>query len=303
MGNLAFDDAGALRLVRSVARAAETAPAFEATRAPAPAEVLARTVQDEVIPRLLLARVAALPHPALPAPADRPHAAPQATPQAGHVAELVRIALDSPQPEVTAYVEDLRSAGMPIERLMLGLLAPAARRMGVMWEEDVCSFSDVTLGTLRLANVLRLLGCAFTEGVQACTAGPRALLVQAPGEQHGLGLSMVQHFFRRAGWTVQAAPAATAADLARLVRQTSFALLGISVGCDDRMERLAADITTLRAASANPELVVMVGGAPFLAHPQLAGMVGADATASDGNAAVRTASLLVSQAAARRAAE
>lgn len=247
--------------------------------------VLTRTVEDEVIPRLLMAR---RPQKIARAASESRHA------DAEQVARLTELVIGATQTEATAFVEAIRDGGASIENLFLELLSPTARRLGAMWEDDTCSFSDVTIGLLRLGNVMRLLSRAFAGDYDPKRAGPSALLAQMPGEQHGFGLAMVVHFFRRAGWNVRQEPVTTSADLIGLVQNNWFGLVGLSVACSDRIESLAADIRAIRKHSRNRSIGIMVGGPPFIAHPQLATMVGADATAADGRQAVGQAQSLVS---------
>jgi methanogenic corrinoid protein MtbC1 len=126
------------------------------------------------------------------------------------------------------------------------------------------------------------------------------LLAQMPGEQHGLGLAMVAHFFRRAGWCVQEERAASSADLIGIVHRNWFGLIGISVSCTDRLQQLAIDIRAIRRQSRNRDIGVLVGGPPFMSDPQLALLVGADATACDARQAVSQAQSLISLLAADR---
>ena len=72
------------------------------------------------------------------------------------------------------------------------------------------------------------------------------------------------------------------------------------MGCETRLEGLTADIRAVRAASRNADVGVMVGGPMFVARPEYALLVGADATATDGRNAVREAELLVARIAERR---
>ena len=259
-------------------------PPRAAVRAASHVDVLRRAVEQEVIPRLLMAR-------APRADAKRPSVRPPSTQQ---VMGLVDLLLTKDAPASASFVDAMRALGTPSESLYLDLLTPAARRLGVMWEEDTCGFSDVTLGLLKLHSIMRALQPDFMGEVVARPRGPRALLVQMPGEQHGLGLGMLVQFFRRAGWNVWNEPVATSDDLVGVLRHRSVAMVGISLSCSERLDALAADIRAIRRASRNPRLVVMVGGPAFLEHPQLAAMVGADATASDAPGAVRQARTLVS---------
>jgi methanogenic corrinoid protein MtbC1 len=249
-------------------------------------DLLKRTVEAAVIPRLLLA--------CRPAPAPVALNTPLPLPSDDDVTALIDLLLTENQPASTGFVDALRDVGISAESLYTDLLTPAARRLGVMWEEDVCDFADVTIAVGRLQRILRTLAPAFVGQIDPPRDAPLALLVQMPGEQHGLGLAMVAQYFARAGWNVLSEPVATRDELLALVRQESFAIVGISVSCSDRLEALAADIRAIRRASRNRAVGIMVGGPVFMEHPQLAAMVGADATASSGSEAVRQANQLVS---------
>jgi methanogenic corrinoid protein MtbC1 len=117
----------------------------------------------------------------------------------------------------------------------------------------------------------------------------RVLLLPAPGEQHTFGLVIVSEFFRRAGWEVHGAAQMAERDLRRLIGGTSFPLAGLTLGSELRVEALAAAIRLIRATSCNPDIRIMVGGPLFVARPELAQAVGADATAVDGRMAVAQA--------------
>ena len=280
-----WTEADAMRLVRGLSGTPQRAPRPLPEGAQRLHDVLLRAVENEVIPRLLMAK------------RQEPVAQDAAqTEQLRHeqVDHLVTLVLDLDEGKAGDFVEAIREAGAPVESLFLDLLTPAARRLGQMWEDDTCSFSDVTIGMLRLGNVLRLLSRAFAGDREPSLARPSILLVQVPGEQHGFGLAMVTQFFRLAGWNVHQQPMATSTELTGLVRDNWYGIVGISVACSDRLESLAADIRSIRKHSRNRAIGVMVGGPPFIVHPQLAAMVGADATAPDGRTAVRQALGLVS---------
>jgi len=124
------------------------------------------------------------------------------------------------------------------------------------------------------------------------------LLVPASGEQHSLGLLMIADFFARAGWDVTGSETPTGADLFRRVRDQWFDVVGLAVGCDPRLDLLAADIRTLRATSRNGDVQVMLGGPILAMHPEYVGVVGADGQAADARQALQVAERLVALAAA-----
>lgn len=247
---------------------------------------LARAVEGEVLPRLLLG------HREAPARVASPGAW---TASPGQIVELAGCAVG--HAEATAdYVASMRASGAGVEAVYLDLLGPAAHHLGDLWVDDRLSFVDVTIGLLRLHQVLRALAPEFRAEAAAERPGRRALLVPAPGEQHSFGLAMVTEFFRRAGWGVWSGTPNSADQLLALVRGEWFGVIGFSVACGDRLEALSACIRRVRAASRNPAVGVMVGGPMFLRHPDLATAVGADATATDGrHAAFQAEGLLALQ--------
>ena len=249
--------------------------------------ILTRTVQLDVIPRLLTAYNA--PAPIVPALVVDPT----------HVAELVGLVLGRGEPAAIAYVEAMRERGAGAEAIYLDLLAPAARRLGVMWEEDTCDFTEVTVGLWRLQNAMRELSPSFLDQRTSRTDGPRILLVPLPGESHTFGLSMVHEFFRRAGWNAWSGPIESSAELAAMVQAERVDVVGFSLACDERLETVYQEIRNIRRASRNPGLNVMVGGPPFVANPLLAAELGADGTATDGRQAVAQAQALVEDSRAR----
>ena len=148
-------------------------------------------------------------------------------------------------------------------------------------------------------QLVRELSPAFCDAAQPQYQTRRALLVPAHGEQHTFGLYMVAEFLRRAGWDVAAGPVASTAEMLVLLRDQWYAVVGISVSCDVRLEGLAAAIHAIRRASRNRGIGVMVGGPAFLERPELAALVGADASAVDGRQAALQAESLLALAARR----
>ncbi len=249
--------------------------------------ILTRTVQLDVIPRLLTAYNT--PAPVVPALVVDPT----------HVAELVGLVLGRGEPAVIAYVEAMRERGAGAEAIYLDLLAPAAVRLGVLWDEDACDFTEVTVGLWRLQNAMRELSPSFLDRPTGRSDGPRILLVPLPGESHSFGLSMVHEFFRRAGWNAWSGPVESSAEMAAMVRAEHVDVVGFSLACDERLETVYQEIRSVRRASRNPGLSVMVGGPPFVANPLLAAELGADGTATDGRQAVAQAQALVEDSRAR----
>lgn len=249
---------------------------------------LLSTIETEIIPRLVKAhRVAeSLADVAQPLPDP-------VRPRDSAVEELAQIILANHAGVAAGYIDGLRADGVTLETLYLDVLTPAARRLGELWEADLCDFTQVTIGLWRLQQLMYELSPAFQDDAQRGVQLHRAMLVPVPGSQHTLGLLMVAEFFRRAGWGVWGDPAAAQADLVEAAQTNWFDLVGFSVGTVSQLGNLKAAIAAIRRASLNPAIVIMVGGPVFLDSPALVAEVGADATAPDAALAVGVAVRLI----------
>ncbi len=249
-------------------------------------ESLVRTIESEIIPRLMLAHRSVaefLPH-LLPG---------DVVIGSSDVADFAKLVLTADIASVVSVVDSLRARGVQAEVLCLDLLAPTARRLGELWEADLCDFIEVTVGLGRLQQVLRELTPALREDCETPLAGHRILLAPAPGDQHSLGLLIVREFFRCAGWEVRGDSASAEPEIHELLKTEWFDAAGLSVGAEYQLNGLARFIRSIRASSLNRNIGILVGGPIFIEHPEYAGLVGADATAADAPQAVLQAETLV----------
>lgn len=252
---------------------------------------LNRTIEGEIIPRLMMLFEQDIAETRYSNSKDR------VSPSAAEVAEFVQLLLRHDAYVAGEYVENLRSAGMPLSRIYLDLLAPAAHHLGKLWEQDECSFTAVTIGVSRMHQVLMRFSPCFCAGrSDDAAAGNSALIVPMPGEQHTFGLFMVIEFFRRQGWNVWGGSPDSDQELIELVRTQSFDIIGCSVSAERHLEHLPDRIRLIRQNSCNSDIKVLVGGRMFIEQPDLYVTVGADATALSGEEAVNQAEQLVQTA-------
>jgi MerR family transcriptional regulator, light-induced transcriptional regulator len=256
---------------------------------------LARTIETDVIPRLVQAHRPAAANAATRANAGM--ASNETRPQAAELEQFVAQIIHDGEAKIAATLQSLRTRGVSVESIYLHWFGPTARRLGEMWEEDECDFSTVTVALGRLQRLLRELSPAFGSEVEHPANGRRALFVQPRDEQHSFGLSMVAEFFRRDGWDVIGGVGGAVTDPAALVRAEWVDVVGFSVGTDVRLPWLRDTIAGVRAASRNPGLHVLVGGPPFAADVDLAAACGADGTARDGKDAPKVAETLLARGA------
>ncbi|MDZ4790507.1 MAG: cobalamin B12-binding domain-containing protein [Hyphomicrobiales bacterium] len=240
--------------------------------------LLHRTIETEIIPRLMLSHKT---QPSYTQNIRREYAETEE-----HIAHLTKLVLTQDVTAAFNYVDSKKRSGAGLDALLLNLLAPSARRLGEMWESDVCDFTDVTIGLSRLQQVLRKLCPRSDNELEPLNHGKRAMLTSAPGEQHSFGIYMVEEFFRRAAWDVWCVPPASADDLVKIVSTEWFAVIGFSANSDALLDSLRQCIGAVRKASCNPLIAIMVGGSLFSNKPDLAAFIGADAMAADGKQAV-----------------
>ncbi len=178
------------------------------------------------------------------------------------------------------------AGGAGLAEVCLTLLMPAARRLGEMWDDDRCGFTEVTasLGMLRL--ILLRLRDLCGPALPIRDAERRILLASLAGNQHSFGLQMTAELFCHAGWDVVTETAIGEADLLGRIGTGWFAAVGLSIACDAQTASLGRTIRAIRRASCNQRLGVLAGGPAFVRNPDLARLVGADATACDARQAV-----------------
>ena len=255
---------------------------------PSPA-MLARLIEGEIIPRLLMAHRG-----------DAVIAARKATAiDISEVEAFAPMVLAADVPVLLVYVESVLARGVPLDSVYVDLLGAAARELGEWWERDACDFIDVTMGLWRLQQVVHELATRLPPPPHGSSVQRRGFFTVAPGSQHSFGLVLIEEFFRRAGWQTWSAVAPSAGQLVAMVERQWFELVGFTVSRVEDLDPLPALIQSLRAASLNPAIGVMVGGGVFNASPELAAAVGADATASDGRQAVAVAEAVLADCAGR----
>ncbi|MCJ2034271.1 B12-binding domain-containing protein [Methylobacterium sp. J-068] len=214
-------------------------------------------------------------------------------PDAEQVAAFTDLMLAPAGDDLDARIAALLASGLATDSLLLDLLAPTARHLGTLWEEDLCDFVEVTRAMGRLQRIMREVVHRFGVEPVEPREGRRILLLPCPGEAHSFGLTVVERFFREAGWDVTCTASEPSHDTLARVRNDWFDVVGLSLACDVLMSRMTETVAALRRDSRNPALRVMVGGPAFTANPEGCRQVGADAAASDARQALCIAESLL----------
>lgn len=247
-------------------------------------------IESEIIPRLLMAHTGA-------GSRSRRHRFRTISPdEASRFAELpLRLEAASLLAEVDAFI----ATGASVETICLDLLAPAARKLGEMWKSDECDFLDVTMGLWRLQEVMREVAARAPVDQAGAALPHSALFSPMPGDHHNFGTLMIEEVFGRGGWRSEALVKPERRELLDRLARQPFDLLGLTLARDCPSAAVRNLITAVRNVSANPHIIVLVGGRMINENPSIAIEVGSDGTGADALAALELANSLVMASANR----
>jgi methanogenic corrinoid protein MtbC1 len=247
-------------------------------------------IEGEIIPRLLMA------HSSSPV-RTRPRRFRTISPDDASRFALLPLRLEAASllQEVDAFIAE----GASVETICLDLLAPAARKLGEMWDRDECDFLDVTMGLWRLQEVMREIAARSPSDHAGLITPRSALFTPMPGDHHNFGTLMIEEVFARGGWNSEALVKPERRELLDRLSQKPFDLVGLTLARDCPSAPLGNLIKAMRNVSANPHIIVLVGGRMINENPEIAMEVGADGTGADALAALELANALVKATAAR----
>ncbi len=233
---------------------------------------LQRAVEFDVVPRLLSAH---------PGSAGHARSEPAVTASIKALAQLV---LGAKPQMASSYIQSVLELGTPVEEIYLKLIAPTAAYLKQLWNDDETDFARATLGLWRLQQLLREFSTAFRQDARKPT-GHRVLLTLAPGETHDLPyllftLVLTGEFFRRDGWSSWIEPDCARPDTLALVRNEWFDVIEILVNGERRLDRLAAQVKTIRGESVNRSVCISVAGKTVHQRPDLVKYLDADVLAA-----------------------
>ncbi len=255
---------------------------------------LAQLIERLVIPKLMADEAGQSQSDASVAATSASSSHAGVTITAEDVASFAELSLADEAAVLLDFVDARLEGGSTVEQLYIELLAPAARKLGVMWEEDHCDFVDVTMGLWRIQEVLRDLARRAPTGRCGGFGQRVALFSPIPGDQHSLGPTMISECFQRSGWHAESLIEPSSSELLGKLAGRHFDLVGLTVSTDCPRANLSSLISSIRSVSSNPGICVMVGGHLIEEESDLVTSCGADGTAPDAVAALEVADRLVS---------
>lgn len=248
-------------------------------------DLLANVVEGEIIPRLMLAHqnfVSTLIDETLDDALSE-----------DAIEQFAKLTITGEVDDLEDHIVALTRQGVVVETVYLQLMAPAARKLGEYWEQDICSFTDVTIGLGRLQTLLYRLSARQKGIIDTEALVPRGLFITPFGGQHSFGIRMVEDLFRRAGWKTLCEPNILSQDLVDLIATENFDLVGIGISIVGQLELVEEMIGCVRQSSRNREIKIMVGGNLIVEQSDLATALGADFSAIDAREAVTIAQNII----------
>lgn len=209
---------------------------------------------------------------------------------------FVSALLSSRPDDAREYIDDLLASDHSLTQIYKHLLTPSARRLGELWEDDLCSFANVTIAITKIRHIFISTAPLFPLSiVEDSTDQPSILLTTVPGEQHTFGLYLVVEIFREAGWTVWSGTPRSARELTELVARERYDVVGLSIVAGKNLPVAAAAITNIRKNSANRGIKVLLGGRIAAEQPDNIKDLDADIVVTDPDDIIKQANKMLSE--------
>jgi methanogenic corrinoid protein MtbC1 len=195
--------------------------------------------------------------------------------------EVVRLcdALTGPDDALPGRLaREALEAGLSFDTLCETHLAPAARRLGTLWEADELSFADVTLAANRLFGLLRSVAHRPAPRPDALFA----VFAAVPGEEHVLGVTMAAERARGAGWDVALLVGLGHDALVARIVGLAPDVIGLSLSSSRALLPLTRLVIALRVAVPAAPVVVSGPGVAMIGEP----IIGVDVMTEEFDAAM-----------------
>lgn len=253
---------------------------------PSHIELLLKTVESELIPRLFVNHMMDVPSssPLVENHASMPVSGPWSS--AESVSTFADMCIGNDPALLDRHITDLLAAGVSLESIFLNLLSPAATELGDRWLVDGLSFVDVQLGLCRLHQLICECETIGYHSENLTLSDESIVLTCAPGDDHTFGVTMVADFFRRYGWQVSNLCGLDSSFITARLASTAYSVAGFSLHNEYNYDALASLIREVKNVSINNNIVVMVGGDYFIQNPGKVADIGAHIFATDGRQAV-----------------
>ncbi len=177
-------------------------------------------------------------------------------------------------------IEELQRSDLPMHTLAIQLFSPVAAHLGRLWCNDETDFIQVAVASTRLGMIVNHLSQNRSQTIRDRQKARRVLLARTQGALHTIGVSIVASCFRDMGWEVDGGADLELNDnLYMRLSNSSYSLLGISVGRVDEVDECAAAIRRIQSNRGLGAMKIAVGGPAVMKSPGAFRGIGADMVA------------------------
>jgi len=187
--------------------------------------------------------------------------------------------------------EKLRQNGLTDDDLIDLVIPETARRIGELWTRDEMSFGQVTIAATHLQELVRTISGNPDRLATTIPLGLSILIVIPAGETHTMGAFVAADQFRRLGLMVHLAICQTPAEIANVVKNQNFAMIGISSASRRRLQEITDIVKCVRNSGVSTPIVL--GGNIVKIVPDVLEVTGVDLATSNAGEAARFCGLPV----------
>lgn len=158
-----------------------------------------------------------------------------------------------------AIISKMIASGISTIEIVERYVPLAAMRLGQAWVDGTCSFSQVSIGAVRLQETVRALGerkCGVTATIPL---GHRVLIAIPAHEDHTLGAFIAAAQFRRYGLWVHMAIGQDEDEIAAAVKGQRFEMIGVSGAGRKALEPIKRLVDKLKQTGVATSPIVIGG--------------------------------------------
>lgn len=237
---------------------------------------------------------------------ERPHGHKHALIEVGNLLSRLGVRVEQVQAALlsadAAFTRQLTEAMLKLDvsyaAFYRDMVKPMTNSLGDGWRDDRLNIVDIEMASSRLSLWCEQYANALSNERDEAHAVPRRiLLAHMRGDQHTLGILILSHCFRDAGWEVEGGPGCELGpELEHRIARAPFDVVGLSLGLPIAHNDCTALIENLRSKSRSDEIRIGLGGAVVAADPSRFAQIGADFIAADALEAVEACERLLKQA-------
>lgn len=208
------------------------------------------------------------------------------------IPQLIDVFMSSPPGQFIHELERLNLDELPFPVFYRDLVKPVACVLGDMWSEDTAGFLGVSVAIERLRLAIDIL---YPDDDFQLRANPKRVLIHRfENSRHDFGAFLLGKAFFHSNWLVERFEGSrTVTSPVVALSESRFDVFALSVGAPFDIDAVAAMIKKARVKTANPSIVIALGGVGPALDPDAFATCGADFISKDVFEAVSKANAAV----------